>query len=179
MDIAALALAAVALLIALSARKTASRLDDELRATRREMLTRAADDDDVGGDMNVLRRHVELLAKGATIDPLSVREKRLYSNVNTTVLQKRVESGEALAIIDVRTDNEWSGGHIKGARHIPSEDVEKRLGEVPRDGTPLYAICAGGGRSATAAEFLAKRGFLNVHNVEGGMNSWRGEVSQD
>jgi rhodanese-related sulfurtransferase len=37
-------------------------------------------------------------------------------------------------------------------------------------------ICAGGGRSAAAAAFLANRGYLNVHSVEGGMGAWRGKV---
>ena len=49
---------------------------------------------------------------------------------------------------------------------------------ITRDGRKLYVICAGGGRSTAAAEFLANRGFLNVHNVEGGMNSWKGPVER-
>jgi len=56
------------------------------------------------------------------------------------------------------------------------DDIQKRLHEVARDGRKLFVICAGGGRSQAAASFLSGRGYLNVHTVEGGMNSWKGPV---
>jgi rhodanese-related sulfurtransferase len=179
MEIAALVLAIMALLTAWRAKGRAEQVSDDLSATRRELLTGQADDADASEELNTLRRQVELLAKGVTIDPLMVREKRLFANVNTDQLAKRLEGSPAAAVIDVRSDGEWASGHIEGALHIPVEQVEKRLSEVPRDGTPMYVVCAGGGRSSSAAEFLAKRGYLNVHNVEGGMNSWRGAVVRD
>lgn len=172
----ALVLAVVALLVAWSAKGRAAVLQDELSATRRELLSKQADETDVVGELTTLRRQVELMAKGVDVDPMMVREKRLYSNVNTSTLQQRLEEGRPVAVIDVRSDGEWSGGHIAGALHVPVDAVEKRLHELPRDGTPIYCICAGGGRSAAAAEFLAGRGYLHVHNVEGGMNAWRGKV---
>lgn len=178
MAIATLVIAILALVIAWRAQGRAALLSDELSAARRELLSKSADEDDLKGDLTILRRQVELLAKGLSVDPLMVREKRLFSNVNTNVLAERI-SASKVAVIDVRSDGEWKGGHIAGAVHIPVDQVEKRMGDVPRDGTPLYVICAGGGRSSAAAEFLAKRGYLGVHNVEGGMNAWRGAVVQD
>ena len=37
-------------------------------------------------------------------------------------------------MIDVRSPQEWAGGHIAGALHIPVDDIQKRLHEVARDG---------------------------------------------
>jgi rhodanese-related sulfurtransferase len=34
--------------------------------------------------------------------------------------------------------------------------------------------CAGGGRSAAACEFLASKGYTNLHNLEGGFGAWQG-----
>ncbi|RKY20686.1 MAG: rhodanese-like domain-containing protein [Planctomycetota bacterium] len=107
-----------------------------------------------------------------------VREKRLYANANTLKLAQLLESGSSVAVIDVRSAGEWGGGHIEGALHIPVDELERRLSEVPRDGTPLYLICASGGRSAAAADLLGQRGYLHVHNVEGGMQAWRGAAVQ-
>lgn len=179
MEYLALLAAALAFGVAWGARGRAARLAEELQATRRELAAKPTDGADLATEVTTLRRHVELLAKGLAVDPLMVREKRLFGNVDARTLGERLAAAPRPAVIDVRSPGEWSNGHIEGARHMPVDELEKRLSEVPRDGTPLYVVCAGGGRSATAAEFLAKRGYLNVFNVEGGMNAWRGKVVKD
>ncbi len=169
----------LALIVAVLAWRRASALSDRLDDLMRETSSRGADSEEIKADLAMHGRFLERLAAGHDLDAIQVREKRLYRNVGTDALAKRLEDGAALAVIDVRTDQEWKGGHIDGALHIPVDGLESGLHAVPRDGRELYAICAGGGRSSSAADFLAKRGFLNVHNVEGGMNSWRGATVQD
>jgi rhodanese-related sulfurtransferase len=74
------------------------------------------------------------------------------------------------SILDVREPHEWDEARIEGAAHIPLADVPERIDEIPEDG-PVYVICAGGGRSRRAAEYLMKQG-LDAHNVAGGMVAW-------
>jgi len=75
-------------------------------------------------------------------------------------------------VVDVRTDGEWAGGHVPGAIHIPLSELEGRMSELEahRD-VEIYAICQSGGRSARAADTLARSGF-KVHNVLGGTGAW-------
>ncbi len=74
------------------------------------------------------------------------------------------------ALIDVREDDEWAAAHIDGAAHIPLHTIPDRLDELD-SGSPVYVICARGGRSAQAVDFLRSRDFDAI-NVEGGMMAW-------
>jgi hydroxyacylglutathione hydrolase len=76
-----------------------------------------------------------------------------------------------LRILDVRDQNEWEEGHIKGASHIPYYFLEKRL-QVLQNTQPLAVICASGQRSSIACSVLQKHGFSQLFNVVGGMDAW-------
>jgi len=55
--------------------------------------------------------------------------------------------------------------------HIPYEDLDRRLGELPR-GRDLVVYCAAGVRSSLAASLL-ERADLPVANLRGGFSSWQ------
>jgi hydroxyacylglutathione hydrolase len=74
-------------------------------------------------------------------------------------------------VLDVREENEWRGGHIPGAVHIPGARLPDHTDEVP-DG-PLLVICGGGYRSAIAASVLMAAGREDVAHVIGGMDAYR------
>jgi rhodanese-related sulfurtransferase len=67
-------------------------------------------------------------------------------------------------VLDVRTPGEFSQGHAKGARNIPLQVLQGRLGELDRD-KPILTCCASGARSGSARALLLKAGFKEVHNV--------------
>ena len=73
-------------------------------------------------------------------------------------------------IIDVREPEEVARARVDGAVHIPIGSLVERLDEVPRDRT-VYLMCAAGGRSARATEFLAAQG-VDAVNIEGGITEW-------
>ena len=77
----------------------------------------------------------------------------------------------AVKIIDVRNDAEWSAGHIPNAIHIPLGQLEKRINEIPADQN-VVVHCQGGGRSAIAASLLQKMGRKNVANLKGGYGAY-------
>lgn len=74
--------------------------------------------------------------------------------------------------IDVRTPEEYAGGHIRGAKLIPLQELEQRLAEVPKD-RQVYLYCHSGRRSADASKILVKAGYTNIENVSGGITAWR------
>jgi rhodanese-related sulfurtransferase len=73
-------------------------------------------------------------------------------------------------IIDVREGEEYAAGHVPGAQLMPLGVVPVRANELPAD-EPVYVICASGGRSSQAAEFLTGAG-IDARSVAGGTNAW-------
>lgn len=73
-------------------------------------------------------------------------------------------------VLDVREDDEWQGGRIDAAVHVPLMDLPTRLAEVPKD-RPVAVVCRVGSRSAQATHWLAEQGY-DVRNVDGGMVAW-------
>ena len=73
-------------------------------------------------------------------------------------------------LVDVREPDEYAGGHVESAVHIPMAVVPVRLEEIPRDRT-VYVICHSGGRSGQVVSWLNQQGFDSV-NVEGGTAAW-------
>ena len=80
---------------------------------------------------------------------------------------------EGVSVLDVREPDEWAGGHIEGAVHIPLCQVVERVGEVQDlagDGQVLV-VCKVGGRSAQAVAYLQTQGVQAI-NLDGGMLDW-------
>lgn len=63
---------------------------------------------------------------------------------------------DQIVVLDVRRDDEWAGGHLQDAVHIPLPDLEPRLDEIP-DGA-VWVHCASGYRAAIAASLLDRAG---------------------
>jgi glyoxylase-like metal-dependent hydrolase (beta-lactamase superfamily II)/rhodanese-related sulfurtransferase len=76
-----------------------------------------------------------------------------------------------LKILDVRDQNEWEEGHIKGAVHIPYYFLPQHLQEIDTT-KPIAAICASGQRSSIACSLLQRLNFTQLFNVVGGMEAW-------
>ena len=72
-------------------------------------------------------------------------------------------------IIDVRTETEFSGGHIKNSTNIPLQNLLQNLNKIDKS-KPIITCCASGMRSASAKLMMEKNGFTEVHNG-GGWNS--------
>jgi rhodanese-related sulfurtransferase len=75
-------------------------------------------------------------------------------------------------VVDVREQDEWSAGHISGARHIPLGQLTSRVGELDPQ-HPIAVVCRSGSRSSRAVAALVAAG-LPAQNVDGGMAAWAG-----
>ncbi|MGH2489926.1 MAG: rhodanese-like domain-containing protein, partial [Candidatus Limnocylindria bacterium] len=80
-------------------------------------------------------------------------------------------AGEGAPLVDVRERSEYIDGHVPGARHIPYEQLEQRIAEVPRERT-LVVYCASGVRSSLATSIFERHGIAAA-NLRGGFNAWR------
>lgn len=89
-------------------------------------------------------------------------------------VQKKIEAGEQLYVIDVREDDEVATGIIPGAQHIALGSVESRHPELDKS-KEYIMVCRSGGRSGQACQFLEEQGY-DVTNMSGGMLDWQGEV---
>jgi molybdopterin/thiamine biosynthesis adenylyltransferase/rhodanese-related sulfurtransferase len=79
-----------------------------------------------------------------------------------------------VVVLDVREPDEYEQGALPGAVHIPRGQLETGIeGRVPDHATPLVVYCAGGTRSAFAAQTLEQLGYTDVVSVVGGFNRWK------
>ncbi|WP_430402132.1 rhodanese-like domain-containing protein [Fluviicola sp.] len=62
-------------------------------------------------------------------------------------------------IIDVRSYQEYLGGHVAGSILIPLQEIPHRLDEIRQFSQPIILCCASGNRSAQAAQFLQNNGI--------------------
>ncbi|MGC4960660.1 rhodanese-like domain-containing protein [Gordonia sp. DT101] len=73
-------------------------------------------------------------------------------------------------LLDVREDDEWAAGHVRGAVHIPLGDVPARIDEINLD-ADLLVVCHSSGRSMRVLQYLAQLGYEGSC-VRGGMLAW-------
>lgn len=90
--------------------------------------------------------------------------------MHVTVAELKAAMDEHAYVVDVREPNEYDAGHVPGAVLMPLATVPIRHSELPRDRT-VYLVCQTGGRSFTAATWLAQQGY-DVRNVTGGTSDW-------
>jgi rhodanese-related sulfurtransferase len=98
-------------------------------------------------------------------------------NISAADLQKRVEAGEKIRMVDVREDWEYAEGHIPGSILRPLGAIRNWAGEFPKD-EELVVICRTASRSGVAYRYLQQMGYTKVRNMSGGIISWRGKVSR-
>jgi hydroxyacylglutathione hydrolase len=89
-------------------------------------------------------------------------------------LHRRLEqsrNGE-MHVLDVRSESEWSSGHIEGSTNIHAGQLRDPAAALPRD-RQIAVLCGSGYRASVAASLLKHLGFQEVHNVLGGMAAWK------
>jgi rhodanese-related sulfurtransferase len=74
-------------------------------------------------------------------------------------------------LVDVREASEFATMRVPGAVLVPLSTFTTRFEELPHD-RPLLLLCAVGGRSARATEFLLANGYPDATNVAGGITGW-------
>ena len=81
---------------------------------------------------------------------------------------------EKAQIVDVRSPEEFSTGHLIGAKNIALDALETGLGKAFNDKKrPLILVCASGMRSQKAFGVAKAQGFEQAHSLGGGLRIWQ------
>lgn len=89
---------------------------------------------------------------------------------------KSIIDNEDVIILDVRTQEEYNGGHIENAILLPVAEIDNKAEEVlPDKDAKILVYCRSGNRSATATKNLIKMGYTNVFDF-GGIIDWPYEI---
>ena len=90
-----------------------------------------------------------------------------------------LSKAKKVVVVDVRTREEYDGGHIENAVLVPNESIESEMPEaLPDKEATLLVYCRSGRRSKQAAEKLLKLGYQNVYDF-GGVIDWPYELVKE
>lgn len=109
-------------------------------------------------------------ASGAMLLWPLINRQLAGASVNTLQATRLINDGAV--VLDVREAAEYAAGHLPSSRHIPSSELDRRLGELPA-GKPVIVVCASGSRAARAASALRKSGRADVFCLDGGVSGWQ------
>lgn len=96
-----------------------------------------------------------------------------YETIDTNKALELIDSGAI--VIDVRTKEEYDGGHIKGSINIPVDEIDKI--DYDKDDT-LIIYCATGIRSQNAINKLVDMGYTSLYNLDGGLLNWGSDLEE-
>jgi len=94
--------------------------------------------------------------------------------ISAEKVYKIISEKKDYLILDVRTKEEFDGEHLESATLIPVDELEARLGELPKN-KPIIVYCMSGRRSTKASEILINNHFSPVYNMTGGIEQWKKE----
>lgn len=95
--------------------------------------------------------------------------------VSAEDFDKKVKAAGKAQVLDVRTSDEFTGGHLANATNIDwnGDDFETKAKAQLKTDKPVFVYCLSGGRSAKAASKLRAMGYKEVYEMQGGMMAWR------
>ena len=84
-----------------------------------------------------------------------------------------MSTNQNAVVLDVRTQEEYDSGHIKGAVLLPVDAITEETARevIPAKDTQVLVYCRSGNRSVTASKALAQLGYTEVYEF-GGINTW-------
>lgn len=102
-----------------------------------------------------------------------------YRKISAADAKARIDSGDEIIIVDVRTQEEFNEGHIPGAILIPNETIlDEQPALLPDLDAEILIYCRSGNRSAQAANKLIAMGYTDVVDF-GGIIDWPYEIVTD
>lgn len=95
-------------------------------------------------------------------------------NVTPDQVEKLLKEKKDAVVVDVRTADEFKGGHIAGAKNIDiaSDDFKKQIEALDPSKTYVFH-CAAGGRSTRALKLVDEKKFKHLYHMNGGFSAWK------
>jgi phage shock protein E len=99
-----------------------------------------------------------------------------YQRTSPAEVKKRLDTGEKVFLVDVRTPNEYAEKHIPKSLLLPLERLEQEAPKkLPDKDAQIFVYCLTGRRSASGVRTLVNLGYSNVYDM-GGMMNWPGKM---
>jgi len=118
-------------------------------------------------------------SSAASAEPAAAKTPAVYQKITAKQAKARMDSGDAIVILDVRTQDEFNAGHIAGAILVPNETIlDEQPDLLPDLDAEILVYCRSGNRSAQSANKLLAIGYTNVYDF-GGIIDWPYEVVTD
>jgi len=101
--------------------------------------------------------------------------ERVIKSVEISEIKAEIKNHDFM-LLDVRTPEEFSAGHLENAVNINyyDQDFTERISALQKQ-KKIIVYCAAGGRSSQALKKLDELGFQYVLNMEGGYNGWKAQ----
>lgn len=98
------------------------------------------------------------------------------SEISPQDAKERLDSDEAIILVDVRTSEEYDSGHIPESILLPIDTLEKNATtQFPDLDATYFVYCRSGNRSAQAVRIMLGLGYTSVYDL-GGIIDWPYEV---
>jgi rhodanese-related sulfurtransferase len=95
----------------------------------------------------------------------------MIQEIDAAELKVRMDAGEPLELLDIRSDAEVAQGVLPAAEHLPMHLIPLRMQDFPKD-RDVILYCRSGARSYHACAYLMQQGVRNVINLRGGIVDW-------
>jgi thioredoxin 1 len=123
-----------------------------------------------------MRKNFQVLLVILSVFAFSCSNGQSSSKVNLAAndFQKKIEELPKAPIVDVRSPEEFTNGHIVNAININinSDSFEREINKLDKS-KPVLVYCLSGSRSSYAARAMRAEGFKEVYELSGGMIRWR------
>ena len=111
-------------------------------------------------------------------DTEDMTDKAAYQKISAEEAYEMMTSQEVV-VVDVRTREEYDGGHIENAVLVPNESIGSEMPEaLPDKEATLLIYCRSGRRSKEAAQKLLSLGYQSVYDF-GGVIDWPYELVKE
>jgi len=97
---------------------------------------------------------------------------RNYTSLDTEEAKTMLEDNKNVVLIDIRNRDEYNVEHLRGAKNIPLDQLDKRHEKLPRD-KEIVVYCQTGGRSIRAIRKLEVAGFSQLYHMHEGLRGWK------
>jgi len=99
-----------------------------------------------------------------------------FRKISPVEAKNRLDAGEKILLVDVRTPKEYAEKHIPKSLLLPLDCLQREAAQkIPDKGASVFVYCLTGRRSANGVKILTKLGYSNVYNM-GAMMNWPGEM---
>ncbi len=94
-------------------------------------------------------------------------------DINAELL--RIRALPDALLLDVRSPEEYSGGHIPGSVNLPLPEIDQAESRFPDKSRPVFIYCLSGARSGQALAVMKRQGYTDLTNI-GGIRAYSGKL---